>query len=120
MKDFKELNCATREFPRDEMYGLTSQRRRAAVSVAANLAEGCGCRSDGELTRFLQIARGSASELEYHLLLSCDLRILPKEEFLRLERELGTIQRMLTALVQPAYSLYRTADRQKERSRTAR
>ncbi len=71
-----------------------------AVSVGANIAEGCGPRSDGEFRRFLQIEGGSASELEYHLLPSYDLRILLKEEFLRLERELVTIQRMLTALVQ--------------------
>jgi four helix bundle protein len=113
MKDFKELDVwkkahqlplqlyqATQEFPRDEIYGLTSQMRRAAVSVGANIAEGCGRHADGEFTRFLQIARGSASELEYHLLLSCDLQILPKEDFRRLEHELVTIQRMLTALVQ--------------------
>ena len=64
----------TRNFPREEIYGLTSQMRRAAASIAANIAEGCGRRSDAELHRFLQIARGSARELEYHLLLARDLR----------------------------------------------
>jgi four helix bundle protein len=91
---------ATREFPREEMYGITSQIRRAASSIPANVAEGCGRRSDGELTRFLQIARGSASELEYHLLLSNDLRLLTGERYEELQAKLVEVQRMLTALVQ--------------------
>ncbi len=83
MKDFKELKvwekahaltllvyAETRTFPKEELYGLTSQLRRSAASVAANVVEGCGRRSDGEFTRFLQISRGSAAELEYHLLLA--------------------------------------------------
>jgi four helix bundle protein len=86
MKDFKELRVwskahdltvlvykLTRAFPRDEVYGLTSQVSRSAASIGANIAEGCGRRSDGEMARFLQIARGSASETEYHLLLAKDL-----------------------------------------------
>ena len=89
MKDFKELKVwskaheltvaiyrLTRTFPRDEIYGLTSQERRSTASIGANIAEGCGRHSDGELARFLQIARGSASETEYHLLLAKDLRFL--------------------------------------------
>jgi four helix bundle protein len=64
------------------------------------VAEGCGRRSDGEFTRFLQIARGSASELEYHLLLSHDLGILADEGFEELRNKLIEVQRMLTALVQ--------------------
>ncbi|HXJ93219.1 MAG TPA: four helix bundle protein [Terriglobia bacterium] len=64
---------ATRTFPRDELYGLTSQTRRAAASVAANIAEGCGRMGGAEFSRFLQIAMGSASELEFHLLLAHDL-----------------------------------------------
>jgi four helix bundle protein len=113
VKDFKELKVwakahqltlhlytVTRDFPRQEVYGLTSQMRRAAASIAANIAEGCGRRSDGELTRFLQIARGSASELEYHLLLAKDLGFLAEQEHTRIEATLVEVQRMLTGLVQ--------------------
>ena len=112
MKDFKELRVwqkahaltleiyqATKSFPRDEIYGLISQMRRAAVSVGANIAEGCGRRSDGELTRFLQIARGSASELEYHLLLARDLKLLANDTYQSFEKQLIEVQRMLTSLV---------------------
>jgi four helix bundle protein len=82
------------------MYGLTSQLRRSAASVGANIAEGCGRRSDGEVCRFLQIARGSAAELEYHLLLAHDLNLLGEEEFREMEREVDEVQRMLTSLIQ--------------------
>jgi len=112
VKDFKELRVwqkahaltleiyqATKSFPRDEIYGLISQMRRAAVSVCANIAEGCGRRSDGELTRFLQIARGSASELEYHLLLARDLKLLANDAYQSFEKQLIEVQRMLTSLV---------------------
>jgi four helix bundle protein len=113
MKDFKELKVwskaheltvlvygLTRSFPRDEIYGLTSQVRRSAASVGANIAEGCGRHSDGELTRFLQIARGSASETEYHLLLAKDLGFLSEDDFRKADQKLIYVQRMLTALVQ--------------------
>ena len=60
----------TQEFPKDERFGLTSQVRRASSSIAANLAEGRGRRSDGEMGRYVQIAMGSGAELSYHLLLS--------------------------------------------------
>ena len=67
--------------------------------MGANIAEGCGRRSDGELTRFLQIARGSASELEYHLLFARDLKILTKDAHQDFEKKLVEVQRMLTSLV---------------------
>ncbi len=67
---------ASRGFPREDLYGLTSQIRRAASSVAANIAEGCGRDGNNEFRRFLEIAMGSASELEYHLLLARDLQLL--------------------------------------------
>ncbi|MGD0823872.1 MAG: four helix bundle protein [Terriglobales bacterium] len=66
----------TRGFPNDERFGLTSQMRRSSASIAANLAEGCGRRSDGEMGRFIQIAMGSGAELSYHLLLAKDLGFL--------------------------------------------
>jgi four helix bundle protein len=90
----------TRAFPKDEVYGLTSQVRRSAASVGANIAEGCGRHSDGEMTRFLQIARGSASETEYHLLLAKDLGFLQETDFQVAEQAVVVVQRMLTALVQ--------------------
>jgi four helix bundle protein len=67
---------ATVPFPKDELYGLTSQIRRACTSIPANIAEGCGRDGDAEFARFLRIAMGSASELDYHLLLARDLGFL--------------------------------------------
>jgi four helix bundle protein len=90
----------TRGFPKEEMYGLTSQLRRAAASVGANIAEECGRRSDPEMRRFLQIARGSANEVEYHLLLARDLHFLSADDFNDLEAMVLEIQRMLASLVQ--------------------
>ncbi len=85
-------------FPKDERYGLTSQVRRACSSIPANLAEGCGRRSDGEMGRFIQIAMGSGAELSYHLLLCRDLGILGTVEFSRLTADLEEVMRMLSAL----------------------
>jgi four helix bundle protein len=112
MKSFRELQVwrkahnmtmavyeATRIFPSEERYGLTSQLRRSAASIPANIAEGCGRRSDGEMARFLQIARGSASEIEYHIFLARELRYLREDSFRQLTREADELQRMLTALI---------------------
>jgi len=90
----------TRTFPRDEIYGLTSQMRRASASIGANIAEGCGRRSDPELNRFVQIARGSANELECHIVHAKDLGFLTAEEFQGLEAKTLEIQRMLASLAQ--------------------
>ena len=87
-------------FPRSEMYGLTSQLRRAASSICANLAEGCARVGDAELARFCAIARGSASELEYHLLLAHDLGYLKKVDCDSLSDCAIEAKRMLTALLQ--------------------
>jgi four helix bundle protein len=92
------LYQTTRVFPKDEMYGITSQTRRAAASIGANIAEGCGRRSDGEFRRFLLIAMGSASELAYHLLLARDLGFLKETDFVRLDTELAEVRKMLTSL----------------------
>jgi four helix bundle protein len=91
---YKETNT----FPKDERFGLTSQVRRASASIPANLAEGCGRRSDGEMGRFVQIAMGSGAELSYHLLLCRDLGILGTAEFSRLSSDLEEVMRMLSAL----------------------
>ncbi len=112
MKDFKkqkvwqkshqltlDIYKVTAEFPREELYGLTKQIRRSCASIPANIAEGCGRNSDADFSRFLQIAMGSATELEYHLLLSNDLGILNASDYERLLKEAIEIKQMLTAFI---------------------
>jgi four helix bundle protein len=94
------VHAATQQFPRQELYGVTSQMRRSAASLGTNLAEGCGRRSDGEFGRFVQIARGSASQLEYQLLLARDLCFLSPQEYSNLSRDLLEVRRILTTLAQ--------------------
>src|SRR5205807_9195543 len=91
---------ASQLFPKEERFGLTSQIRRASASVAANLAEGCGRRSDGEMARFVQIAMVSGAELSYHLLLARDLRLLGRASYSHLDSDLGEVMRMLSSLSQ--------------------
>jgi four helix bundle protein len=91
---------ATRCFPADERFGLTNQIRRACSSIPANLAEGCGRRSDREMARFVQFAMGSGAELSYHFLLAKDLGLFGTEDYANLESELNRIMRMLSALSQ--------------------
>lgn len=90
---------ATSGFPVQERYGLTSQIRRAAASIPANIAEGCGRRGSTELAHFLSIALGSANELEYHLLLARDLELLSAAKHRPLTAGVVQVQRMLAALI---------------------
>ena len=94
-----QVYVATRAFPNDERFGLTSQLRRAAASIGANLAEGCGRGSDADFARFTQIANGSASELVYHLMLARDLGYLGADQFAALDAQAQRVMRMLTSLL---------------------
>lgn len=94
-----ELYQASSKFPKEEMFGLTSQLRRSSISIGANLAEGCGRRTTPELARFIRIAMGSASELDYHLLLCRDFGFLTNELYEQTSKELTRVRKMLTALL---------------------
>jgi len=94
------LYAVTASFPRPEAYGLASQIRRAASSIPSNIAEGCGREGDPELARFCIIARGSAAELEYQLLLARDFKLIELEDYEKLSAQTVEIKRMLTVLVQ--------------------
>jgi four helix bundle protein len=83
---------ATSSFPKEEMYGLTSQMRRAAASIPSNIPEGCGRDSQPQLAHFLQIAFGSASELEYQLLLARDLGFLVTSAYDTLNADITEVQ----------------------------
>ena len=95
-----QLYLTAKKFPKDELYGLTSQMRRCSISIEANLAEGCGRRSDPELPRFLRIAMGSASELDCHLLLSKDLKYMNEGDYKKLHPNLSEVRRMLTSFLE--------------------
>lgn len=90
----------SKTFPRDEIYGLTSQMRRVSVSIGANIAEGTCRKGDVDFARFLQMAAGSASELEYHLLLARDLELLKTSDYQRLSEAAVEVKRMLASLMQ--------------------
>lgn len=95
-----KLYRITENFPRPKMFGLTSQIRRAAGSIGANLAEGCGRWGEAELARFVQIAMGSASELQNHLRLAKDLEFLSRSDYEGALKQLTSVRQMLTALLQ--------------------
>ena len=112
MKDFRDLQVwqrahqltldiyqAVASFPREEVYGLTSQIKRASSSIAANIAEGCGRKGDAELARFLHYAMGSASELEYHLLLAHELKFLKGDAYRRLAIGVVEVKKMLSKFI---------------------
>ncbi len=94
-----QLYKITRTFSTDERYGLTSQIRRSAASICANLAEGCGRQTRRDFARFAYIALGSASELEYHLLMAADLCILSQNSYRPLEQSVTDVKRMLAGLI---------------------
>ena len=112
MKDFRQLKAwekshklalaiykATKEFPKEELYGLISQIRRSRMSIPTNIAEGCGRNTDADFARFLQMAMGSASETEYQLILARDLEFLPKESYEKLHNDAVEVKRMLASLL---------------------
>ncbi len=112
MKDFRTLEVwkkahqltlqvyrVTKSFPKEEMYGLSSQMRRASSSIGANIAEGCGKRTDADFARYLQNAFGSASELEYLLLLASDLGFLKKTDHEELSAMTVDVKKMLAAFL---------------------
>jgi four helix bundle protein len=89
----------SKSFPREEQYGLVSQMRRSAASVGMNIAEGCCRKGDVEMGRFIQIALGSASELEYQIMLASDLRYLQQPDSQSLENQVAEVKRMLSSLL---------------------
>ena len=101
----------TEKFPKQELYSLTNQIQRAAVSVPTNIAEGCGKDSDAELKRYFVIAIGSASELEYLLLLARDLTYISEESHQILNSDLVEVRKMLNAFIQKLKpQLYKTTN----------
>lgn len=113
MRDFRELKVwekahhlavavyrVTAAFPDREAYGVTAQIRRTAVSIPSNIAEGCGRRGDAELAHFLSIAMGSASELEYQVLLATELGFLAATASNELGSQVVEVKRMLAAFLQ--------------------
>ncbi len=95
-----DLYRQTAAFPREELYGLTSQIRRCSVSIPANIAEGCGRQSDADFKRFLHVAMGSAAELESHLILAEDVCLLNHEDAQALTDRVSTLRRKLNAFIQ--------------------
>jgi four helix bundle protein len=112
LRDFKNLHVwekshrlalavyrESSELPESERFGLQSQMRRAAVSVPANIAEGYGRETDREFVRFLHVSAGSATELEYHLLLAWELGYISAEAYGNLNDQVLEVQRMIAGFI---------------------
>ena len=95
-----EVYQLTSQFPKEELYNLTSQIRRTSASIPTNISEGCGRNSDKEFNHFLNISLGSANETEYLLLLSKDLKYISEESFSELELKVNTIKSKIFKLKQ--------------------
>ncbi|NQY31194.1 MAG: four helix bundle protein [Flavobacteriaceae bacterium] len=113
MRDFKKYDIwklshqltldvylVSKSFPKEEIYGIVSQIRRASTSIPTNISEGCGRDSDAEFNRFLTIALGSASEVEYLLILSKDLNYIDSNSFIQLDENINIIKRKIYSLKQ--------------------
>ncbi len=90
-----DIYLQTKNFPKEEVYGLANQMRRSSASIPTNIAEGCGRNSKAEMIQFFNVALGSSSELEYQLLLAHDLNYLNNELYTRLSEELIEVRKML-------------------------
>jgi len=112
MQDFRDLKVwqkshqltlqiyqHTRNFPKEELYGITSQIRRASSSIPTNIAEGCGREGGRDFARFLQIAMGSATELVYLILLCKDIQLLSPQIYEDLQKETTQIKKMLASFI---------------------
>jgi four helix bundle protein len=112
MRDFREIKVwekahrltlsiysVTRAFPKEELFGLVSQSRRAAASIAANIAEGCCRDTNADFARFLRMSIGSASELDYHLLLAKDLNFITPSDYEQLASVVSEVKRMLASFI---------------------
>ncbi len=113
MRDFRQLRVweeahrltleiykITKVFPKEELFALTNQIRRASTSIGSNIAEGCGRGSNKDYANFLQIALGSAFEVDYQLLLAKDLFYIDAENYLLISEKINALKRQLAALLQ--------------------
>lgn len=94
-----EIYNLTNQYPKSEMYGITSQIRRSVVSISSNIAEGAGRQSQKEFVQFLNIAKGSCYELETQLFISKNIKYLSEADFQNLEIKLVKIEKMIYALI---------------------
>jgi four helix bundle protein len=113
MRDFRQLRVwkdahqltlevykITKTFPKEELFALTSQVRRASASIGSNIAEGCGRGSNKDYAHFLQMAMGSAFEVDYQLLLAKDLDYIDAKTYLSISEKISVLKRQLASLLQ--------------------
>lgn len=131
MRNYKELEIwkkskdividiykVTSDFPKSELYGLTSQIRRAGISISANIAEGNGKNSDAELARFINISIGSSSEVEALLIIANELEFISNDDFNQISNKLTTIRKMLYSFLKRVNSDKGSAKSQKPKAKS--